>query len=812
MSEASVRGAVVGRAGAVVAVAPAVLVALASCSQTPITATVRTFNRPVQTTFVCLETATGNARTRTDCTPDASGVVPTGLAMHALVLQEARGEVASVDLVARTVIDSDPSVPGYSFVAVDPLPTAIVIPAVTPSCAFVASAGADSINAIDVHLFRRESASTATDFAPLALPGAPTSMVLDPSETALWVALPERSSVARIEIDGCVFGAIEEISLDFTVPPSLVAPSSDDATTARYCPADFAAAPLPTLVARDVAPLDVVARPAVLAVGRELLIGDRALPLIHRVDFAARVPLAPFSIGATVRALAVTPDLPNSYDPGATERSRYVYAIDDEDGTVLAVEYSDPATATFGAVLPIGPASSRRPDRMPFLAGARTLEIVQPQFDELDPFARVCNPADISDDVVAPSFQTLRGVFLVAGMTDATVRFVDVFDTDAPCRGRVEGDDDDCTNTAETFVYVRRHHPRMGERRTTIGVTANDVSFLVNGATVRLTDTSEELARVACPAPLTGIFASSTDGTARVCGHADPFEAVLEIWQAAWQGTLQGTASSTGNIEQLDASTVALDSRIDFCGAGVLGSDDVASAPDPEGTFGGDVVAITTTLPMAMSEDERCQAVAGLEGSNQSARPVLVPIRAASTRPDGLREPYRGRLLFDATAPVLDRATAGLTLADVLRCFGDELVRFDVRTRGSFSVIGSRSGQRHRVVRGADGSCEIDETLPVTRQGRARAGEQFTNELVSFQIASPPSSDSTELRVTIGTVPATLNLDVGVSTGTATRLLALPSDIVWNAVNQRLYVVDVERRGLIELTLQPLSYTQSSFQ
>ncbi|MBN8616883.1 MAG: hypothetical protein J0L92_40245 [Deltaproteobacteria bacterium] len=809
MSSADAKSAAAGRAR--IAVVGCAL-ALAACSQTAVTATVRTFNRPVQTAFVCLETATGNARNKSDCTPDSSGAVASGLAMHALVLQEARGEVASVDLVARTVIDSDPAVPGYSFVPVDPLPTAIVVPSVLPTCAFVSSAGADAIDAIDVHLFRRESAATAMQIEPLALPGAPTAMVLDPSETALWVAIPERSSVARIEIDGCTFGAIEEIVLEPTVPPGLVAPSFDDRTTARYCPADFAAAPLPTLVAREPELLDVAARPSVLAVGRELLIGDRALPLVHRVDFSARVPLTPFSIGATVRALAVTPEVPDSYNPSSTDRSRYVYAIDDEDGTVLALDYADPASPTFGAVLPIGPSSSVRPDRIPFLAGARTLEVAAPLYDELEPFAQLCDPASISDDAVAPSHVSLRGVFLVVGLTDATVRFVDVFDSDAPCRGRVEGDPEDCTDTAETFVYVRRHHPRLGQRLTSIGVTANDVSFLVNGATVRLTDSSEELSRIPCAAPLTGIFASGTDGTARVCGHSDPFEAVSEVWQAAWQGTVTGTASSTGNLEVIDASTIALDSRVDFCAAGVLGSEDAAAAPLPESALGGDVIAITSTLSEAMGENERCQAVVGIEGSNQSARPVLVPIRAASTRPDGLREPYRGRLLLDADAPVLDRATPGLTLTDVLACFGDELVRFDVRVRGAFSVTGSRSGQRHRVIRSDDGACVIDESLPTTRTSRARAGETFTNELISFRIASPPTSDSTELRVTIGTVPATLNLDVGVSNGVATRLLALPSDLVWNEVNQRLYVVDVERRGLIELTLQPLSYTTSTFQ
>ncbi|MBX7194728.1 MAG: hypothetical protein K1X94_21920 [Sandaracinaceae bacterium] len=792
--------------------ATSALLALGACSQTPIVATVRTFNRPVQAVLVCLETGSGNPRTISDCTLDSSGVTPTGLAMHALVLQEARGEVASVDLVARKVMDADPAIPGYSFVAVNPLPTAIVVPETTPSCAFVTSAAEDTIEAIDLHQFRSEGLAAAVEHDPIELAGAATAMVLDPSEAALWVAMPERSSVARIPIEGCAFGALEEIALEATVPDGIVGAPEDDRATSRYCPATFTPAPLPTIMPREVEPLDVVARPAVLAVGRELLVGDRALPLIHRVDFAARVPLAPIAAGATIRSLAVTPEVPNSFDATSPDRSRYVYAVDDADGTVLAVEYSDPASPAFGAVLPVGAASSVRPDRMPFLTGARTLEVIQPRYDELTPFDNLCDPANIPDDIAAPAYSTLRGVFLAIGMTDSTVRFVDVFDSDAPCRGRVEGATEDCTSTSETFVYERRHHPRVGERRTTVGVTANDVSFLVNGATVRLSESSEELTSITCPSSLDPIFGTVADGTVRVCGHSDPYEAVTEIWSAAWQGAISGTASSTGNFSRLDDGSIALDARVDFCAAGVLGAAQVASAPAPESGFGGDVIAITNTLTSTMAEVDRCKAVVGIEGSSQSPRPVLVPIASSSTRPDGLLEPYRGRLIFDASAPVLDRATAGLTLEDVLTCFGDQLVRFDVRVRDSFSVIGSRSGQRHRVIRADDGTCEVDETLSVSRQSRAQAGALFANDLVAFQIAARPSTDSTELRVTIGTVPATLNLDVGAVASSTSRGLALPSDIVWSSVYERMYIVDVERRGLIELTMQPLVYTQSRFE
>ncbi|GAB4208578.1 MAG: hypothetical protein OHK0013_27150 [Sandaracinaceae bacterium] len=797
----------------------------AACQQAAIAATPRTFNRPIQAAFACLETATGAPRPLADCRPRSDGSSPTGLAMHGLVLQEARGELAAVDLAERRVLDSDPSIPGFTFVPVSPLPTAVVVPAIDPRCAFVASAGADVIDVIDLRTFRRESAGSADRYEPFALPGAPATMVLSPTEDALWVAMPDRSSVARIGVSGCALGPLEEIPLGSDVPTPVVA--MHDGDLGRYCPLDFTAAPEARVEPREATPLDVVARPASLAVGRELLVGDRALPLVHRIDLDTGAVLAPFSVGAPIRALAVTPEVPDAYDPASEARSRYVYAIDDEDGTVMAIDYGDPASLGFGAVLGIGVESSERPDRMPFLVGARTLEVLTPRYEESDPFASLCDPFVVIDGVAAPAFGTLRGVFLAVGMTDATVRFVDVFDSDAPCRGRVLGSGSaECASGSDAFVYIRRHRPRLGERRTTIGVSASDVSFIVNGATLRLAPegatTGPDLDEIDCAAeaggldPIFGSDAARAEGRGLVCGHADPYAAFAETWTATWDGPLSGAASSTGNFQRLDASTVALDARIDFCAVGALGVENLAGLPPeaPESALGGDVVAITTPLPEASATDERCRAVVGIEGSNQTALPVLLPIRSAATRPDGLRDPYRGRLLLDASAPVLDRMTPGLTLADVLRCFGDELVRFDVRVRGAFSVIGSRTGQRHRVVRGDDGRCEVDPSLPSDRMARAFPGQTYANGIVGFRVPAPPTVSGTELRVTIGNAPATLNIDVGALTTTAGggRGLALPTDVVWNDINERLYIVDVERRGLLELTTEPLQYTSSRFE
>lgn len=743
--------------------------------------------------------------------------------MHGLVLQEARGEVATVDLVARAVLDSDPAVPGYTFVEVGPLPTALVVPRVTPRCAFVASAGANRVEAIDLRSFRREGASSAERYPPVPLPASPVAMVLAPREDALWVAMPDRSSVARIAVEGCEFGPVEEVGLDLLVPAERVGGGTD---LGRYCPPPgpaFQPAPPPRLRPRMPESADRLPRPSALAVGRELLVGDRSLPVIHRIDFDSFAVLEPLATGAVIRDLVATPEVPAALDPNATNRERFIYAIDDADGTVLVVDYSDPDTASFGSILPVGAESSLRPDRIPFVAGARTLEVLLPSYDPGDPFAKWCDPADFPDGP-APGPATLRGVFLAVGLADSTVRFVDVFDLDIPCRGRLEGDAGDCGSSTDGFVYIRRHRPRIGERTTTIGASASEVSAVVNGATTRLTPEGAGMSdpsfdEIECPSGLQPIFATEAQrmaGRARVCGRTDPFEAVAEVWAVAWQAPVFGASGVTGKFRTVSDDSVVLDARVDFCAVGVLSAEAAAEVPSgqPEAGLSGDVLAITTTLPASANTDPTCLAVVGIEGGNQAPRPVLVPIARALSRPDGLREPFRGRLVFDALAPVLDRSTDGLTLADVLRCFGDESIRFEVRARGAFSVAGTRSGQRHRVVRGVGGECVVDPSLPSDWIARAVPGRVFRNAHIAFRIPDAPRAEASELRVVMGNVPSTLSLDLGALGAAAggSRGLALPSDIVWNDVYQRMYVVDVERRGLVEVSMQPLAYTSSRFE
>lgn len=803
-----------------------------ACTSTT-TVTARTFNRPVQAAFVCLETATGYPRSMSDCELLADGSSPSGLAMHALVLQQARGEIAAIDLVNRTVIDSDPGVPGYTFVPVGALPTGMAVPASGPQCAFVASAGESKVDVIDLRAFRREGLDEAGTFASVELPASPSGLVLSPDETALWLPLPDRGSVVRIPIgdDRCTLGAAEEVTLTTTVPEAAEWDGHGD--LGLFCPTDYDPDAPAAVAPRTYDATGLDARPVAIAMGREVLVADASLPIVHRIDLTTGDELDPINVGAPTRGLVVTPEVPDTYsatDANSGARSRFVYAIDDDDGTVMAVDYSDPSSEGFGAVIPVNGDTAARPDRLPFLSGARVLEVLSPSYDSFDPFGGVCDPTiddpDTSD--ADPSAAALRGVFLAVGLTDSTVRVVDVFDQDAPCRGRSRGPSTEACSglSQDLFIYIRRHRPRMGVNTTNVGASATSVAFSVDGASYTLSTTEQSdsfpMTELACAAlGLDPVFETLGDeGASRVCADNDPYATLAQSWVATWEGLLSGSASSSGNFSQVDDSTVALDARIDFCAAGVLGSENLVGldASAPEARSAGDTLVITSDLPDATATDDTCRAVIGLEGGSSEQRDVILPIRAAYTTPDGLLPPYTGRLVLDLSTPVLDRSTA-LTLADVLRCFGDELVTFEVHVRDGFNVIGSRTGQTSRVVRGADGLCSVDTTQDARRSSRAWVGIPYTGVDLAFQIDAEPTHENTSLVITIGDVPSSLLFDIGslasssstVATSTS-RSLALPSDLRWNQVYQRFYMVDVERRGLIETKVQPVAYTSNRFE
>lgn len=841
----------------------------------------RAFNGPTRMAFVCFD-VTDTERAvpvrLAECTPTNLDVSDAGQqtfapnrALHALITQRTRGEVGAVNLTTRVILDSDIRIPGATFVPVGELPTDIVVSPEFPACAWVASAGERTITAIPTARFRPEHDRELPDeVATVSLPSRPGEMILSPDSRTLWVSLPDLGAVARIAIDpgaaadadpnDCAAGAADIVELTTELPAPVAADVQADLL--RVCIADAAdptpyVAPVATITPRTFVPTDPRARPMAMELdvdvdgdhlGGEavLLIADANLPLIHRVDIATATELAPIEVGAPVRDIALTPWVPdNDYTElatGALVTSRYIYAIDERDGSVMAIAYGAPTDPGFGAVLPIDGPFSTRPDRMPIPVpgGAMALDVLTPGFavaapdprvatpDTTDRYHGICAPLTAATLDPTPQPNVMRGVFVGLAMTDGTVRFADVYDLDAPCRGSTFGAEGPTCGTPSVLrdenVYIRRHRLRAGLFLDPLVRVFDGPTFTAgNQSTVRVAEdgsagSAPALAFIDCPAGMGDAFPND-GGMGLICTQLDPFSAPVETFNVAWQGTLPGTAG-TGNLGAGEvASEIVLESQNDFCFRGVIAADAAAAVTaGPEVGYVGDMLAITTLIDDDVLEaSEECQAVVGIENVGEEQQPILVPIARAYSNLPELIPPYAGRLVVSLDAPLLDPATgqpraADLTLADALACLpDDELVSFDVRSRAQYIVFGQRTGFLHRVVEDADGRCVVDTSISELRAGRLGREGRFESTRIAFQITEdrpeilPPALGlvlsfrfGLVLNTLTSAADAQLLVDIGAA-GSGARFLTLPSEIVWSDQTQLAYVIEPERRGLVEI-------------
>jgi hypothetical protein len=523
-----------GRAGAWL-----VLLLFASCGDDPTAPVLARFERPNRIDFVCV--LGGEPIQLGHCRNDIPGA---GLALHALVTQSARGEIAALDLDAQRVLDSRRDIPGFTFLPVGEMPIAVVVPPRHPEVTYVANYGSRDIRALTTAaLVTPQSADPTLQILRLGLDAAgapivleeddpraqsadvqviaPTDMVLSPDENALIVAAPDAGRVIWLPIErcrsaaeGCTPGLLvadaERIvavplqrSIDQALgsPPAPVTPSNYE----ELCefvgggpptPADppdipdevWMAAPRPTALAIDAdCPDEGECTPRVL-------VADESLPIIHALDLAALADgsdpedavLAPLRSGAPTLAVVASPWVPAAVDgPGETQ---YVYAIDASDGSVMVLEG--------GQVLAVNKGASGRPDRIALQtdAGATALAIATPGFD-VDQGAQQWVHPNLCTDVRYPTRgdpARLRGVFLASAHSDGIVRFVDIHDMELrlpaglpddarPCR--------DCPETDPPMPVLMRHQQRLAsnfltsEESEAVPQTAprSDPRFVVEG-------------------------------------------------------------------------------------------------------------------------------------------------------------------------------------------------------------------------------------------------------------------------------------------------------------------------------------------
>lgn len=465
------------------------------------------FSRPTDVDFVCVSHGRVVVSLHHCDDDDANH------ALHAVVTQSARGEVAAVNLESQRILDNRREVPGYTFVPAGELPIAVVVPKHTPEFTYVANYGSR-----DIHVLRTAVLVSLSSEAPLAqrvdlsieadggaAGGAPTDMILTPDQDALLVTLPDLGQVLRLPLldDGLIDeDAITTLQMPLDAPVA-AAPVEVDETYSLLCGYERPA--VPAVAPQLALPAATAARPVALTIDRScdgtacaprVLVADEALPVLHVIDLAALAAggsalLAPIATGAPTRAVVVTPRVPKfSYeapigrgtdetdDHRAEREARderqgqstyFVYAIDATDGSVIALENDQ--------VLAVNHDSHARADRVP-VAGrdlaatpnALALEVVTPLFDLEGDFDQQVLPnedsSQIDDDAelfctdanheeITP--RRLRGVFLTVAMGDGTVRVIDVHDMElGVCRS--------CPSDIEGEIgapVLMRHHPRL---------------------------------------------------------------------------------------------------------------------------------------------------------------------------------------------------------------------------------------------------------------------------------------------------------------------------------------------------------------
>lgn len=311
------------------------------------------------------------------------------------------------------------------------------------------------------------------------------------------------------------------------------------------------------------------------------------------------------------------------------------------------------------------------------------------------------------------------------------------------------------------------------------------------------------------------------DRPALVCANGDPWATPEEVFVAVYEGRLPGASAALGRFippSDADNRTGGLEllTELDACSHGVLGEEDMGLesggcyAPrKPEETKppdGDQVVLISRPLGASGLAErlkgrddaerirDRCTALAeALEDEELDAR-VAFEIRRA----------YEDRLVVhDALITPVGRVHRFEQLAD---CYESPL-SFEVRSYRAFTVTGNGSGFAHRVRANAAGRCEVDPSGDAQQRGRARVGCTFTNHTVELRFGAdgrnderPPPRDTT-FEIGLGSRARKLVFDATQAGFAPATVLA--TDLAFNPIDERLYLVDISDRGLLPIGVDP---------
>ncbi len=310
---------------------------------------------------------------------------------------------------------------------------------------------------------------------------------------------------------------------------------------------------------------------------------------------------------------------------------------------------------------------------------------------------------------------------------------------------------------------------------------------------------------------------------ALVCASGDPWATPEDVFVASYEGRLPGASAALGHFvtpTSAENRTGGLEllTELDACAQGVLGEEDML--PDYEGCDGpptksdGDqVVLVSRPLGTAgLSERlrgradaervrNRCDALAEALDDETLDAHVAFEIRRA----------YDDRLVLSDT---LIPSVAGIrSFAELADCY-ESPVSFEVRSYHAYTVTTNSSGFAHRVHANAAGRCQIDPDGDALLRGRARLGCTFTNHTFQLRFAvgedvekSRPPRD-TRFEIGLGSRARKLVFDATQAGYSAATVVT--TDLAFNPIDERLYLVDISDRGLLPIPVDPLPAVLSS--
>jgi len=839
------------------------------------------FSRPERLEFVCMAPKLGStehvvlprrccgtldptadpATTSLDaaaCTTDPTTEGPTTLGaplLHALITQSTRGEIAAVDLANEDVLDSDRVVPGFTFLDSGGLPTAVVSPPRLPLSArergplwtYVASAESFQVRAIATCRFRTgqlcgPELKAGGELAlqqrtRVALPAPPSHMVLGPDE-ALWIALPERGLLARVQLSP---NENEPFALDdkgvplvprfYRVPVAgsieLPEPVAEQSEYLAICGLGSEYKPATrTLPLAQRAEASSIVRPTRLHFDETsglLLVADGVAPVLH--VFAPGADGALSSLGALptgspVRDFVLTPSVPALApaspmtpalpDPSAPTR-RYLYAIDERtDGLVMVFDFLQGEPGSLPRLTPLlAPVRGQRfADRLDLPAPTATLEVV----DTRPRSAYVCG-AQTDEELEArraaigvattPELRAelqridarlaiseeaselqLRGVFVMAASLAGVISVVDVHDLDLACRARNDCAGIDCADPAVCPPGNLFGSPDS-DRQDALAVRRHAIRRSSAGQLEASVVAGNVLTRIDCSEGSVRALPEPDEvGDALVCVPRDPWSTATASWTIQHQGLLPGLATATAVLEpgpSPEQLNVAMPTGLSLCARGAQVGDVVSVVGEPPGHT---KCAAPTTSEKVLLEVEQ------VFDDRLVVRPLL-----------------------DAEA----QTTPAAESARLLGCYPD-FAGVEVRS-GGYLVTSTSGDYLHRLTKGADGACvELDDATKDARftsrpVADASGNLRFENLYVSFVIRAldmqsnePPQARETTIQVRGASTP--LNLS-NVSADRVTD--ALPASLRFLPEVGDLFVLDTASQGLRRYTLAPFENDGSIF-